>query len=219
MKNIIFVAPPAAGKGTQSKLVSAEYNIPHISTGDLLRDEISSGSNLGRRLQEDIDNGRLVGNDVMVELLRNRISKVDCNNGYILDGFPRSLEQARIYSDLLNELRKDLGIVIFLDIDKELALSRIKNRMICGYCGASYNTSVSELAPTIAGICDHCGHNIRPRTDDNEQTFFTRFETYMSETNPLIEYYNNLGVLRTIKVNENDSAQDIFNKIKDILDQ
>lgn len=217
MKNIIFIAPPAAGKGTQSKLVSAEYNIPHISAGDLLRDEIKSGSLLGKQLQTEIDKGNLVSNDIMVRLLRNRISKVDCNNGYILDGFPRNVEQARIYKDLLNELRKDVGIVIFMDIDKELALSRTINRKICSSCGMSYNTAVSELAPKIDGICDKCGHTLRARTDDNEATFLVRFDTYLRETNPLIEYYSNLGVLKTIRVEQNDSAQDIFNKIKNII--
>ena len=118
MKNIIFIAPPAAGKGTQSKLISAEYNIPHISTGDLLRDEIKSGSPLGKELQAVIDEGKLVSNDIIVKLLRERISRVDCNNGYILDGYPRNIEQAEIYKDLLSELKKDIGVVIFMDIDK-----------------------------------------------------------------------------------------------------
>jgi adenylate kinase len=217
MKNIIFIAPPAAGKGTQSKLVSVEYNIPHISTGDLLRDEIKSGSPLGMHLQEEIDKGNLVGNEVMVTLLRNRLSQVDCNNGYILDGFPRSLEQAQIYKDLLKDLHKDIGIVIFMDIDKDLALSRTENRMICSSCGTSYNTTVLELAPKIAGICDKCGHKLRARTDDNKETFLTRFDTYLKETNPLINYYNELGVLRTIKINATDSAEDIFSEIKNLL--
>lgn len=217
MKNIIFIAPPAAGKGTQSKLISAEYNIPHISTGDLLRDEIKSGSPLGQELQATIDRGSLVSNDVIVRLLRERISRVDCNDGYILDGYPRNIEQAKIYKDLLSELRKDIGVVIFMDIDKELALSRTVNRLICSSCGTSYNTVVSELSPAIEGICDKCGHTLRARTDDNKETFLARFDTYLNETNPLINYYNELGILKTIKVEVNDSAQDVFNKIKNIL--
>ena len=217
MKNIIFIAPPAAGKGTQSKLISAEYNIPHISTGDLLRDEIKSGSSLGKEMQAVIDEGKLVSNDIIVKLLRERISRVDFNNGYILDGYPRNIEQAEIYKDLLSELKKDIGVVIFMDIDKELALSRTENRLICSFCGASYNTSVAELSPTIEGICDKCGHTLRARTDDNKETFLNRFNTYLIETSPLIDYYNRLGILRIIKVNENDSAQDIFNEIKKII--
>ena len=106
MKNIIFIAPPAAGKGTQSKLVSAEYNIPHISTGDLLRDEIGSGSQLGMKIKDEMDKGSLIDDDIIVGLLRERLSKVDCNNGYILDGYPRNVSQAKIYNDLLKELNE-----------------------------------------------------------------------------------------------------------------
>lgn len=217
MKNIIFIAPPAAGKGTQSKLISTEYNIPHISTGDLLRDEIKSGSEIGKQLQACIDQGALVSDDIIIRLLRTRISKVDCNNGYILDGFPRNVAQAKIYKDLLNELRKDEGIVIYMDIDRDLALSRTVNRKICSSCGMSYNTAVLELAPKIDGICDKCGHTLRARTDDNETTFINRYDTYLKETSPLIEYYESKGVLRRIKIQANDSAQDIFNVIKTII--
>lgn len=217
MKNIIFIAPPAAGKGTQSKLVSTEYSIPHISTGDLLRDEINSNSPLGNTIKYDMEQGNLINDEIIVNLLRNRISKVDCNNGYILDGYPRSVEQAKIYKDLLLELRKEIGIVIFLDIDKELAMKRTLSRIICTSCGMSYNSNVSELRPRIDGICDKCGHILTTRNDDKKETFLNRFDTYVRETNPLIDYYNELGVLRTIKVYEQDSAQDIFNKIKMLI--
>ncbi len=216
--NIIFIAPPAAGKGTQSKLVSAEYNIPHISTGDLLRDEINSGSELGNRIIDDMNSGVLVSNDVIVRLLRNRISEVDCNNGYILDGFPRNVEQAKIYQDLLNELRIDVGLVIYLDIEKDLALSRSLSRVICSSCGASYNNNVEELRPKLDGICDKCGHALKVRDDDTKEVFLKRFDTFIAETKPLIDYYSSQGMLRDIKIEENDSAQDIFNKIKNIID-
>lgn len=217
MKNIIFIAPPAAGKGTQSKLISAEYNIPHISTGDLLRDEINSGSQLGESLKQEMDQGNLISNEIIVNLLRNRISKVDCNNGYILDGYPRNVEQAKIYKDMLKELNKDIGVVIYMEIDKNLALERTLSRMICSSCGTSYNTNVAELRPRIDGICDKCGHTLKVRSDDNKNTFLNRFDTYLTETNPLINYYEELGILRKIEIHEKDSAQDIFNEIKNIL--
>ena len=137
MKNIIFIAPPAAGKGTQSKLISTEYNIPHISTGDLLRDEVASGSAMGQFLKEEMDRGGLISDDTMVNLLRTRISQVDCNNGYILDGYPRNVEQAKIYDNLMQELGKDIGMVIFMDIDREVALKRTLSRIVCSSCGAS----------------------------------------------------------------------------------
>ena len=217
MKNIIFIAPPAAGKGTQSKLVSVEYNIPHISTGDLLRDEVNSGSHLGKFLKEEMDKGNLISDDIIVNLLRTRICKVDCNNGYILDGYPRNVEQAMIYENLVNELGKEVGIVIFMDIDKEIALKRTISRMICGTCGTSYNTAQENLKPTIDGVCDKCGHVSKVRSDDNEETFNNRFNTYINATKPLIEYYQNKGILKTIKINETDTVNDIFNKIKELI--
>lgn len=217
MKNIIFIAPPAAGKGTQSKLVSVEYNIPHISTGDLLRDEVNSGSHLGKFLKEEMDKGNLISDDIIVNLLRTRICKVDCNNGYILDGYPRNVEQAMIYENLVNELGKEVGIVIFMDIDKEIALKRTISRMICGTCGTSYNTAQENLKPTIDGVCDKCGHVLKVRSDDNEETFNNRFNTYINATKPLIEYYQNKGILKTIKINETDTVNDIFNKIKELI--
>ena len=217
MKNIIFIAPPGAGKGTQSKLVSTKYNIPHISTGDLLREEIESGSVLGNTIKDCMNKGNLVSNDIIVDLLRNRLNKVDCNNGYILDGYPRSVEQAKIYNDLLLELNKDIGVVIYMDIDKELVMNRAMDRLTCSCCGSSYSKTVVELKPRIDGICDKCGHALKVRDDDNPDTFLNRFDTYLRETNPLIEYYQSLGILKRIKVDANDSAQDVFNKIKDII--
>ena len=218
MKNIIFIAPPAAGKGTQSKLVSLEYNIPHISTGDLLRDEINSGSELGNKIINDVNNGVLVSNDIIVRLLRKRISEVDCVDGYILDGYPRTVEQAKIYQDLLNELRKEVGLVIYLDMDRDLALSRSLSRVICSSCGASYNITVEELKPKLEGICDKCGHQLTTREDDNAQTAINRYETFINETKPLIEYYRNQNILKSIKIEKNDGAQEVFRKIKEIID-
>lgn len=217
MKNIIFVAPPGAGKGTQAKLISSEFNIPHISTGDLLRDERNSGSVLSEMLKSEMDKGNLIDNSIIVNVLRNRLSRVDCNNGYILDGYPRSVEQAKIYEDLLLELNKDIGIVIYMDIDKDLALERTLCRIICSSCGASYSSAVADLKPKIDGICDRCGHSLRLRKDDTPEVFSNRFDTYLKETKPLVDYYNSLGVLKTIKVTKDDSVQDIFNKIKQCL--
>ena len=219
MKNIIFIAPPAAGKGTQSKLVSAEYNIPHISTGDLLRDEVTSGSMLGRMLKEEMDRGGLISDDTIVNLLRTRINQVDCNNGYILDGYPRTLEQALVYDNLMRELGKNPGVVIYLNVDKNIALNRTLNRIICSTCGASYNLGLPELTPRIEGFCDKCGHVLKKRSDDSEETFINRFDNYLKETAPLIEYYSNKGILREIKINEKDKAEEVFEKVKLIINE
>lgn len=217
MKNIIFIAPPAAGKGTQSKLVSAEYNIPHISTGDLLREEVNSGSDLGTYLKQEMDKGNLISDETITTLLKNRLSKSDCENGYILDGYPRNVTQAKIYENLLKELNKDLGSVIFLDIDKSLALERTLSRIVCPNCGASYNLNIEALKPIKEGICDKCNNTLKIRSDDNKETFLNRFDTYINNTKELIDYYDKLGVLSRIKINKEDSAQDIFNEIKKII--
>ena len=217
MKSIIFIAPPAAGKGTQSKLVSHAYNIPHISTGDLLRDEVATGSELGKYLENEMNKGKLISDDTIITLLRNRIGQVDCNNGYILDGYPRNIEQAKIYDTMMNELGKDIGIVIYMNIDKDLILKRTAGRMICSSCGASYNKDVESLKPKIDGICDKCGHTLKVRSDDTQQTAQIRYDTYIKETAPLIEYYRKKGNLKEIKILEKETVEDIFNKIKVLI--
>lgn len=217
MMNIILIAPPAAGKGTQSKLISSEYNIPHISTGDLLRDEVASGSALGQSLKQEMDCGRLIPDDTMVNLLRTRITQVDCNNGYILDGYPRNVEQAIIYDNMIQELGINADLVIFMDIDKELTLKRTLGRVICSACGASYNKEVPELTPKISGFCDKCGHTLEVRGDDNIEAAMKRYDTYLTQTKPLIDYYRQRGILRELKIDEHDSAEDVFVKIKSII--
>lgn len=217
MKNIIFISPPAAGKGTQSKLLSQEYNIPHISAGDLLRDEVASGSDLGKELKQIMDAGNLVDANTILKLLENRLMKDDCQNGYILDGYPRNLSQAYSYEELLKKMNKEMGHVIFLDIDKSLAVKRITGRIVCPNCGSSYNLNVSELRPIKENICNRCAHPLEKRSDDNEVTILKRFDTYMNNTKELIDYYKNMNVLTTIKINEEDSAYDTFNKIKEVI--
>jgi len=215
--NIIFIAPPAAGKGTQSKLISEEYNIAHISTGDLLRDEITKGTKLGEEIKTIMKQGGLVSDDIITKLLKKKLTSRECKKGYILDGYPRNKEQAIIYDNLLNELNINLGLVIFLDIDKNLALERTISRIMCSKCGSSYNLLVEELKPKQENICDRCGSTLKVREDDNEETFLKRFDTYMEKTSDLIDYYKEKGVLHTIKINKEDSALDIFNKIKELL--
>lgn len=216
MKNIIFIAPPAAGKGTQAKLVSNEYNIPHISTGDLLREEISKNSTIGLSIKKDLECGNLVSDEVITTLLKNRITKSDCLNGYILDGYPRNLAQAKKYNNLLEELHYDSGAVIFFNIDKEVALKRTLSRIICPNCGSSYNLMIENLKPRKENICDRCNHKLQTRTDDTKEIFINRFDTYLNSTKDLIEYYQNLGLLHQIDVS-NKSPETIFGEVKEIL--
>lgn len=216
MKNIIFIAPPAAGKGTQAKLVSEEYNIPHISTGDLLREEINKGSELGLEIKSLIDKGIFINDEIISNMLMQRLSKSDCDNGFILDGYPRNIEQAHIYENILAKLNKDLGVVIFLNVDKETALSRISGRLVCKNCGMSYNTNVSELSPKVENVCNKCNSTLVKRDDDNEAVFGKRFDTYLEQTNPLIEYYKNKNVLKIVDVT---TPEETSIKIKKLLNR
>ena len=216
MKNIILIAPPAAGKGTQAKLISDKYNIPHISTGDLLREEATKDTKLGREIKEDMEKGNLVSDEVITTLLKNRITSSDSKKGYILDGYPRNINQAKIYSDLLKELNMDPGVVIFFDIDKERALKRTLSRIVCSECGSSYNLLVSELKPKKEGMCDRCGHSLNTRNDDNEKTFVHRFDTYINSTKELIDYYTKEGLLHKVKVLDKPASV-IFEEVEKVI--
>ena len=215
MKNIILIAAPAAGKGTEAALLKEEYNMPHISTGDILREKSKEDSELGRDINYKINNGIFVSDELIIEILKDRISKDDCNNGYILDGFPRNVAQAEAYDSMLKELGKDLGIVVVLDIDKKLAASRIAGRISCPECKEVYNTNNPELKPKVDGICDKCGAKLVKRADDNEETYMDRYNTYIEKTSPLIDFYEKKGVV--YHVNANNGMNDTHNQVVQIL--
>lgn len=216
MKNIIFLAPPAAGKGTLSEMLTEKYGYGHISTGDLLREEIKNKTEIGKQAESLMKEGKFVSDDVIVKLISNRITKDDCKNGYILDGFPRTKVQALKYDELLESLGKDLGIVIYIDIDKDMAIRRACSRITCPKCGRIYNKYSEEMKPKTEGICDDCGESLVQRADDNEETFTKRFEEYINKTMPLYDYYKNKGVLRVIKAYE--SKYDTFNEAIKVLE-
>ena len=216
MKNIIFVAAPAAGKGTISAKVCTEYNIPHISTGDLLRNEIAASSKIGMEIKSAMARGEFVSDEVITKLLKKRLEAKDCKKGYILDGYPRNISQAKIYDNILKDLNYDEGLVVFLDIDKSLAMKRALSRVVCSKCGLSYNLINKEYAPLKEGICDNCGSSLKTRSDDNEESFINRFNTFMKETYPLLEYYEKKGNLLKIKV-DNITTDDIFDEIKKVI--
>ena len=216
MKNIIFLAPPAAGKGTLSEMLTEKYGYGHISTGDLLREEIKNKTEIGKQAESLMKEGKFVSDDVIVKLISNRITKDDCKNGYILDGFPRTKVQALKYDELLENLGKDLGIVIYIDIDKDMAIRRACSRITCPKCGRIYNKYSEEMKPKTEGICDDCGESLVQRADDNEETFTKRFEEYINKTMPLYDYYKNKGVLRVIKAYE--SKYDTFNEAIKVLE-
>ena len=214
MKNIVFIAPPAAGKGTQSLLLQEKYHLAHISTGDLLRKASQEESERGYFIKEALQKGQLVSDEITLELLTERLKEKDCESGYILDGFPRNVKQALAYENVLRELGKDLGYVFFLDCPKELLKKRIVGREICPNCGAVFNSLIEESKPSVEGVCDRCSHTLIKRKDDNEQTFDERYDIYMKQTEPLIHHYRSLGVLHTIKEEDKDV---VFKKIEEII--
>ena len=216
MKSSIFVAAPAAGKGTISAKVCTEYNIPHISTGDLLRNEIAASSKIGMEIKSAMARGEFVSDEVITKLLKKRLEAKDCKKGFILDGYPRNISQAKTYDNILKELNYDEGLVVFLDIDRELAMKRALSRVVCSKCGLSYNLINKEYAPLKEGICDNCGSSLKTRSDDNEESFINRFDTFMKETYPLLEYYEKKGNLLKIKV-DNITTDDIFDEIKKVI--
>lgn len=217
MKNIIFLAPPAAGKGTISEQLVEKYGYGHISTGDLLREEVKAGTELGKEAEELMKAGKYVPDELIIKLIENRIQKPDCENGYILDGFPRTKVQAQKYDELLKELGKDLGVVIYIDIDKDMAVKRACSRMTCPKCGKIYNKFSKEMKPKVEWICDECGVELTQRADDNEETFVKRFNEYIEKTMPLYDYYNEKGVLKTIHAHE--SKFDTFNEALEVLEK
>jgi len=201
MKNIILIAPPAAGKGTQCAILKEKYGYVHISTGDLLR-AIDESSELGQKVGAIMKSGALVGDDIIFELMEERLSKPDIQNGFVLDGFPRNINQAKTYIKLCEKLGIDIGIAIYITISKELALKRALGRLGCPTCNHIYSLYNPMLQPKISGICDDCGDELISRDDDNEETFSTRFDTYLNNTQPLIDFFKDMDNLVTIEAHD-----------------
>ena len=213
MGSIILIAPPAAGKGTMSQLLKEKYNIPHISTGDLLRGEVAKQTELGMELDKIMKSGAFVSDELILQVLSSNIESLDT---YILDGFPRTLVQAEKYDEMLKAMNKKISSVIYIDTPKELTKKRIVSRVSCSKCGRVYNTAIEESMPKNVGICDYCGSNLVKREDDNEETFENRYQVYLQETEPLIEYYRKQNLLST--VDGNKSKQELFDSICKIIE-
>ena len=209
MKNIIFIAPPAAGKGTHSKKLVDKYNYVHISTGDMLREVIQTGSELGLEVKSIIDQGKLVSDELIIKLINNKLTDIK-GKPFILDGFPRTLSQAESLDSIVDNDYE----VIYLDIDKETAIKRIEGRLICS-CGASYNINEEAFKPQVEGICDKCGSKLVKRDDDNALAFAVRYDTFLENTKPLYEYYEKKNKLHVIDVNKD--ASEIFDEISRIV--
>lgn len=213
MRNFVFIAPPAAGKGTQSKFLVEKYGYNHISTGDLLREEVANKTTLGIQIEEIMSSGKLVDDEIVLTLLKNKLSSVlSSNKPFIIDGFPRTPIQAEMLNKCFNELNVDNYNVIYMDLDYEEAKKRVLGRLVCPKCGKSFNDMVESLMPKVSGICDSCSSSLEKRSDDTEETFKDRFDTYINNVKPILDYFNDLNKL--INIDASKDATDIFKDIE-----
>ena len=213
--NIILLAPPAAGKGTQSELLEKHYNLNHISTGDLLRETSREESDLGKEIKSIMESGKLVSDDLVLEVLNNYLNKTD-NMNLLLDGFPRNIYQATKLDEILASKNGKIDYVFLLDVPKETLVDRITGRRLCKSCGNIYNVNIEPLKPKNGLICDNCGNELIQRADDNAETFEIRYNEYKNLTEPLIDFYRNKNVL--YEVNSVGTVEETFNNIKKIID-
>ncbi len=212
--NIILLAPPAAGKGTQSELLEKEYNLNHISTGDLLRNTSQEDTDLGRNIKNIMESGKLVTDDIVIEVFKNYLNKCD-NMNLLLDGFPRNTYQASMLDKILEEKESKIDYTILLEVPKDILANRIIGRRLCKSCGRVYNVNIEALKPNIEDVCDNCGSVLTARKDDNKETFEIRYNEYLEQTSPLIEYYKNKNVLYT--VDGTKTTTETFEDIKKII--
>lgn len=212
--NIILLAPPAAGKGTQAEILTQVYNLNHISTGDLLRNASREESEFGQNLKNMMESGNLVSDDIVLEVLNRYLEKTD-NLNLLLDGFPRNIYQAEKLDEILKLRNSQVDYVFLLNVSKEILLYRITGRRLCKSCGKVYNVNIDPLKPKTESICDECGGELFARRDDNEETFNVRYNEYENQTSPLINYYKQKGIL--YEVDSSVSREDTFRQIEEIL--
>ncbi len=211
--NIILLGPPGGGKGTQAKRIVEKYGIPHIATGDILRDAVAKGTELGKKAKEYMERGELVPDEIVIGIVKERIKKPDCEKGFLLDGFPRTINQAEALDDMLKELGKKIDAVIYIDVPEDEVVKRISYRRSCRKCGAVYNLIYSP--PKEDNKCDKCGGELYQRDDDKEEVVRQRFKVYMENTAPLIEYYEKRGIL--YRVDGTKSIDDVWQQIDEVL--
>jgi len=204
---------PGAGKGTQAEKIVDEFQIPHISTGDMFRSAIQEGTEMGLEAKSYMDKGLLVPDEVVIGIVKDRLGKDDCNNGFLLDGFPRTVAQAEALDVMLAEMGKKIDNVVNIDVDKESLLSRLTGRRICRKCGATYHVLFNP--PKVDGVCDKCGGELYQRDDDKEETVATRLDVNLKQTEPLLKYYQEKNVLTM--VNGNQEIDEVFSNVEKIL--
>jgi len=213
--NLILLGPPGGGKGTQAKRIVEKYGIPQISTGDMFREAVAKGTELGKKAKEYMDRGELVPDDIVIGIVKERLSQPDCEKGFILDGFPRTLKQAEALDEILEEMNKKIDAVININVPDEEIIKRIVYRRTCKNCGAVYNLIYSP--PKEDNKCDKCGGELYQRDDDKEETVRERLRVYKEQTQPLIDYYKKKGIL--YEVDGTKSIDEVWKQIESILEK
>lgn len=211
---IIMLGAPGAGKGTQAKMIADKYAVPHISTGDIFRANIKNGTELGMEAKKYMDQGQLVPDELTVRILLDRVAAEDCKNGYVLDGFPRTIPQAEVLDEALEKLNEKIDYAIDVDVPDENIVKRMSGRRACLSCGATYH--ITHIPPKTEGVCDRCGKDLVLRDDDKPETVTNRLEVYHAQTQPLIDFYSAKGVLKT--VDGTQSMEKVFDTIVEILE-
>jgi adenylate kinase len=209
----ILLGPPGAGKGTQAAVIKEKFSIAHISTGDILRANVKNGTDLGKKARTYMDSGKLVPDDLIIAMVKDRLQEKDCTLGFLLDGFPRTVSQAEALDELVDALDVKLDAVILLDVPDNVVIERLSGRRMCRNCGSIFHVSFN---PSSRGdICDKCGGEIYQRDDDREEVIRNRLKVYHEQTAPLIEYYENEGILRTVDASE--SSDNVLAMIESLV--
>lgn len=211
---VVLLGAPGSGKGTQAKQMVTHYGVPQISTGDLLRAAVKAGSELGKKAKATMDAGELVSDDLIIDMIRERLAADDAKKGFILDGFPRTIPQARALDELMDDVGHPLSSALLIDIDNELLVKRLSGRITCGNCGQMFNEFFSP--PAKEGVCDACGSdNLAIRPDDNEETVRNRLEIYNDQTRPVVGYYE--AQRKVVTVDGDQDIAVVFEAVKDAL--
>lgn len=210
--NLIMFGPPGGGKGTYSARISKKYGIPHIATGDIFRREANGGSELGRKVKEYLDRGELVPDEVVNEVVRKRLSEPDCQDGFVLDGYPRTLPQAKALGEEV-----DIDLVINLDVSEEIIVNRLSNRRVCRECGKIYN--LKSMPPEEEGVCDKCGGELYQREDDRPKVIRRRLNTYEERSQPIIDYYREKNTVKDIVAREEKPVEEMMEEIYTAIEE